>query len=159
MLMEEKIDSTKYWTLLLRNEGGKGDEYNFKVRVINLLDSNTLLAQSLEDYTISFTGYTGNNCDLYVERRGNKREIVDPSNDLGFGDGVPRVRVSDLVGKKNISAGSDEHFTITAEGTIRTSVNLRVEDTKPFDIRRGIRTNNLDIEVGKLDNAQTSKIE
>lgn len=157
--MEDKIDSTNYWTLLLRNEGGKGDEYNFKVRVINLLDSKTLIAQNLEDYTISFTGYTGNDCDLYIDKRGNMKQRIDPSKDLGFGDGVPRVRVSELVGQKNISAGSDEHFTIIVEGNMRTSINLRVEDTKPFDIRKGIRTNNLDIEVGKLESAQSSRIE
>lgn len=156
--MDEKIDTTKYWTLLIRDEGGTGDEHKFKVRVINLLDSNTLIAQSLEEYTVSFTGYTGNSCDLYIERRGNKRDRIDPTNDLGFGDGVPRVRASDLVGKKNISAGGDEYFTITVEGDNRTPINLRVEDTKPFDIKKGIRTNNLDINVDSLDSAQSSQI-
>lgn len=156
--MDEKIDAAKYWTLLLRNEGGKGDGHRFKVRVINLLDSGMSIAQNLEKYTVSFTGYTSNNCELYIKKKGNRMDKIDSTNDLGFGDGVPRVRVSELVGKKNISAGGDENFTIAVEGNNRTTIDLRVEDTRPFDIRRGIKTNNLDLDIDSLERAQTSEI-
>lgn len=159
VMVDNNIDVTKYWTLLIRKDSASERVHEFTVRDFNFLDTRTSFAHSLEDYTVAFVGYTGESCSLYYQQRGNKKEKIETTQDLGFGDGVPRKRVSDLVGQTNINAASQEQFTIIVEGDNRTSIELRLEDTRPFEITDAIRDQNIDIDLNKLEKSQTSRID
>ena len=157
-MVDDNVDVMKYWTLLVRKNSVDDDIHNFEIRDFSFIDTKTSFAHSLEKYTIAFVGYTGVNCDLQYEKRGLREERIDPNNDLRYGDGVPRLRVSQLVGQKNISAASSEHFRIRVEGDLRTSIELRLEDTRPFEVTDAIRDQNIDVDIQKLKNAQKSEI-